>query len=397
LPITREETPFSPGTTGASDPNVPIAPTLSANATGTITINAPGANGNDAVVTYVIRVTYPGYTKYIQADGTVGAGEIAQTLAVWGATIIITGLTVFIPYTFAAKAINELATASAYSAESAVMNTLPDVDYGPQSANLDRIVTGGNTIVDEVSGLVISGTEVTALEATQTALPEYYGDITITYKLVNDDSTASRVVVEYSEDGTNWYTATKGTGGDALTALTTSPAGVTHTFVWDSYSDAGTSELDTEVFVRITPYDASPTGGDPADAVSSAGFAVNNRPAIIVWLNADNRTFSKDTTPTFNAIIPALRGGSNGFPEISIYRTTGMVLVGTFGATASIAGWEYETSAPDPSEHWTALTVTGIPSNKINGALRMRFTPPIALSAGDYTINGRLGETRDEG
>jgi hypothetical protein len=172
---------------------------------------------------------------------------------------------------------------------------------------------------------------------------------------------------------------------------------VTHTFVWDSYSDAGTSELDTEVFVRITPYDASPTGGDPADAVSSAGFAVNNRPAIIVWLNADNRTFSKDTTPTFNAIIPALRGGSNGFPEISIYRTTGMVLVGTFGATASIAGWEYETSAPDPSEHWTALTVTGIPSNKINGALRMRFTPPIALSAGDYTINGRLGETRDEG
>jgi hypothetical protein len=395
VPITREETPFGPGDTGASAPNVPGIPTFSANGSGTITI-ALDANGNDAVVTFVIRVKHDvgaGYAVkgYVQADGSVGAGEIAQTLAVWGATKTITGLTDFIPYTVAAKAINELAVESAYCSESAVMNTLPNADYGVNWPNYARKVSGGNTIVDETTGLVISGTQVTAAEATQTVLPEYYGIITVTYKLKNNSSTASRIVVQFSEDGTTWATATKGTGGDAITGLTTSAAGTTHTFNWDSYTDSGTSELDTSVYLRITPYDATPTGGDAAATVTSAAFAVNNRPAISAWESEDGFVFDKDTTPTFRAIIPNLRGGTQGFPEISIYRTTGMTLVALYQSITSIAGWEYETA---PST-WVAMAVTGIPSSAIDGVNRLRYTPTAALTADDYTINGRMGEWRD--
>lgn len=396
MTVTREETGFSQGTTGASDPNVPAIPAFSASAATSITIT-PGANSNDAVVGFSFRVmhnTGSGYALkgYVQADGSVGAGEIFQTLAIWGATITITGLTVYIPHTFAARAKNKADTPvySEFCSESAIMNTLPDIDYGPYSANLEREVSGGNTIVDEYYGLVISGTQVAASEVTQATLPEYYGDIAIAYKLINDGSATSRIAVEYSEDGTTWAAATMGTGGDGLTGLNTNAAGKSHTYVWNSYADSGESELDTSVYLRIIPYDASPTGGDASTPVASDAFAVNNRPAIIAWENADGYTFNKDSTPTFRAIIPRLRGGAKGFPEISIYRTSGMTLVALYQSVTSIAGWEYETAL----NTWVAMTVAGMPDG--NGSLRLRFTPP-ALTADEYTVNGRMGEVRDRG
>jgi len=86
-PITRTDTAFGPGTTGASDPRVPGIPTFSANATGSITI-ALTSNGNDAVVTYAIRCKIDAAndgvyetTQYVQADGTLGVSEAFQTLA----------------------------------------------------------------------------------------------------------------------------------------------------------------------------------------------------------------------------------------------------------------------------------------------------------------------------
>jgi len=58
-PITREETSFGPGETGASNPNVPGVPAFSSNGSGSITFNFD-ANSNDAVVTYSLRCTYAG-------------------------------------------------------------------------------------------------------------------------------------------------------------------------------------------------------------------------------------------------------------------------------------------------------------------------------------------------
>lgn len=394
MPISRTVSGWSGTTSGASAARVPGVPVFSANGSGTIDFTF-STNGNDSDVVYAIYVTVDSVGKgYLKADGTDnGATEVWQAAAQWG-TVQAKSLTDFKAYQFKVKGKNGEGVETAFSADSAVMNTLPDIDYGVTSDNLERIITGGNTIVDDDYGLVISGNEVPAAEASQDILDEYYGDITITYKLKNNSSTASRIVVEYSKDNSTWYTATKGTGGDAITGLTTSAAGVSHTFVWDSYSDGGTSLLDQAVYIRITPYDASPTGGDAADTVTSDAFVVNNRPAKITWLNADGYTFDKDTTPVFMAVIPLLRGGTIGFPEISFYKTDGNVLVRTKKAVEDITGWEYETSPAT----WVSLAVTGIPSTAIDGVNRMRYTVQAAdaLTPDDYYITGRMGEVSDD-
>ena len=386
MPVTREETAFGPGETGASAPNVPGVPAFVSNGTGSVTFSFD-ANSNDVVVTFALRVKADTVLAgYVQADGTIGGSEVFRTLAAWGATVTVTGLTDYVGYTFAAKARNELAVDSAYSSESAAMNTLPPIDYGYMSDNLAREVTGGNTKVDSVTGLVISGDTVPEASVT-----EYYGDIIFTYKLLNYASGTSSIEVQFSEDGgSSWATATKGTGGDAKTALTSSPMGVTHTFHWASYTDAGDSEYQTDARIRIRALDQH---GDPGSYVSTADFTVNNRPGKITWVNSDGYAWDESLLPTFQAIIPYLRGGSKGFPEISIYEADGTTLVSGYPkkAVESVAGWSYETS---PST-WVAVTSAGIPSTAINGINRLRYVVQTNLAVNSYLVSGKMGEARD--
>jgi hypothetical protein len=61
-----------------------------------------------------------------------------------------------------------------------------------------------------------------------------------------------------------------------------------------------------------------------------------------------------------------------------------------------VTGWEYETE-PDS---WTAMTVAGIPTAKIDGINRCRYTVQAvdALTTNEsYVINGEMGEIRDWG
>ncbi len=392
MPITPIETDFGPGAEGAGAAQVPGVPAFESHGSGTITISFTTGD-NDEVCTYSIRVKHDtggGYAVkgYVQADGTVDASEVFQDAATWGATIEVSGLTDFIPYTFAASAKNELGVQTAYSSESAVMNTLPDIDYGLESDNLEREVTGGNVKVDTDTGLEISGDTVTEAATTQ-----YYGTVTITYTLVSYESDVASIDVEFSEDGgSTWATATDAGTGDGKTGLASSPTGVEHTFDWDSYTDAGLSEYQTDVKVRIRAKDAE---DDPGAYVESDEFTVNNRPGKITWVNADSRDWDEDTTPVFQAVIPYLRGGTKGYPELSVYDSTGTVLIAEFKSVESIAGWEYET---EPAT-WVAMAVTGIPDTAIDGVNRMRFTVPAgdALAVGEYLITGRMGETRDLG
>lgn len=400
MPISRVRTGYGAATTGAGSPNVPTTPAFVSNGDGTITFSF-GANSNCSTVEYAIYVAADDVSVgYLKTDGSDnGASEVWATLAAWNAgEVTAISLTDYVAYQFKVKARNEDASASsAFTAYSAVMNALPDIDYGPDSDNLEREVTGGNTKVDATAGITITGTEVAEDEATQEDTPEYYGDITLTYTLVNNASTTSRIVVQYNESydpedpETGWATATMGTGGDGLTALETSPAGVEHTYVWDSYTDSGKSEQDVTVYCRIIPYDASPSGGDAGPSQVSNVIAVNNRPAKMDWENADGYVFDKDTTPIFRGIIPYLRGGEKGFPTISIYESDGTTLVQTCNSTDSVAGWEYETA---PST-WTALTVDGIPDTVIDGVNRVRYTVQSALPVAEYIIKGKMGEVRD--
>ena len=80
------------------------------------------------------------------------------------------------------------------------------------------------------------------------------------------------------------------TRGKCPRTLTTTAAGTEHTIVWDSYYDAGESESDSTVYLRLTPYDASPSGGSAAKIETSDAFTVNNRPAQVTLLNYDTFT-----------------------------------------------------------------------------------------------------------
>jgi hypothetical protein len=392
MTISRKKTAASSGTTGTGVAEAPAAPTFSSNGAGSVTI-AYSVGNNSAEVTFSFRVmedpeldgTYV-LKGYVQIGGAVGAGEVFRTAAAWGATVQVTGLTNFVSYTFAARAENEAGTPTAWSSESAAMSPLPDIDYGLTSDNLAREVTGGNVKVDPITGLVISGTVVP--EATAV---EYYGDITLTFKLLSYESDTAAIDMQFSEDsGANWATATYGTGGDGKTGLNTSAAGKIHTGKWDSYADCGESEYKSTVRLRIRAQDAE---GDWGAWVQSADFTVNNRPGKITWLNSDGRTWDEDTTPVWMAVTPYLRGGSRGFPELTLYDSTGTVVIYEFRSVNSVVGWEYETA----NNTWASMTFAGIPSAKINGSLRMRFTLPAgyALPVASYLITGRMGEVRD--
>ena len=355
--------------------------------------------GNSSVVTYALyNITDTGY---IDTDGSASVAAVWATLANWNnggaaGTVTVTGLASATGFTFKAMARNELLVETAWSADSGVMQTGTNIDYGPTSEALEREVTTGNTKIVLLG--VTSGRETIAISGDTGGVPVgYYGDVVATYKLSNYDSTASRIAIEFSENGTDWSAATEGGSGDGLTSLTTTPAGVEHTVSWDSYTDAGTSELSTTTYFRITPYDASPSGGDAGAIRTSDVFVNNNRSAKITLLNADSREWDEDTTPVFNAIMGAIRGGTKLFWLLYVEDALGTEQF-VASSAASVTGWEYE----DSPDSWNAVPIGGVDVAHADGTNRVRYT----VQAGDalsqdnddpYNAYIKQGETRDHG
>jgi len=102
------------------------------------------------------------------------------------------------------------------------------------------------------------------------------GPVSIDYDLLDAESQDCSITVEFSTNGgSSWQPATPGTGGDGTTNLSSSPTGVTHTFVWDSVTDGVGTSATATVILRITPTDTKT--GNPTQ---SASFDVNNATGI---------------------------------------------------------------------------------------------------------------------
>jgi hypothetical protein len=109
------------------------------------------------------------------------------------------------------------------------------------------------------------------------------GNIPIEYVLSDLDSDLCNVTVDYSLDGGGtWRPATPGPGGDGTTLLESSPAGVAHTFVWDSLADLG-AVRQANVLVRVRPRELG--GSGRADTTSP--FVVNNVAPFICVTSPD--------------------------------------------------------------------------------------------------------------
>ncbi len=127
------------------------------------------------------------------------------------------------------------------------------------------------------------------------------GNITISYNLIDPESNTASVNVQLSADnGATFSAATRGTGGDGVTGLTTSPTGIAHTFVWNSVADGvAASAVNNQVRIRITPSDT--TAGT---AVATNSFAVDNRnqpPTASITNPAAGATFTAPATFTIEA------------------------------------------------------------------------------------------------
>lgn len=480
-----------------------ITSDIETHGSGTVTFDF-SANGNADEVTYAVYSNTQ--SKYVGADGLADeAAEVWQTFAQWtsGGTsgrVTVLGLSDYTNYTFKVKARNEDESAeSAFSSNSAAMNTQPLIDYGTQSLSLNRKITTGNTLIK------IDGVTDSDGAAVEIAITGSYGAIGATIALTNNYETDSRVAMEYSEDGTTYATATDfftigsgnnvirftsdqgtanitiasaayddgdaqatalssamnadntltGTGtitfavtyssstgkytidagaghtitfdywttttgaftygfndspaaaartitsdesrGESPRVLTTDADGVEHTIYWDSYTDAGNSEYDTTVYLRLTPYDASPSGGDAGKTETSAAFEVDNRPTQVTALNADGFTYDKDTTPVFMAVMGDIRGGSRLYFRLKVNDGTGTLVLEKDSASVP-TGWEYET-APDT---WVSCTAAGVSPLYADGTNRIRYTVQAgdALTAdndNNHTVTIEQGEVRDRG
>lgn len=396
MAISHTVTAAGPGVDGASPPYVPEVPVFVSNAEGTITIEF-GANGNSAEVKYAIQARYiPGAEEeiaYVQADGSLDAGEVFQTLSEWGATVTVS-VGDFVYYEFAVCAQNEDAsTTTAYSSDSERMNCVPSagLDAGiEQRTPVLREITSANVRIDPDVGVTIDADSPTVEEVTTT---DYYGTVLFGYVAQSVDSQDVTVKGWFSEDGGAHFTeATHATtGGDGTTGINTSPEGVSHVFAWDSEADAGNSEYQTDVVFAISAQDST---GAWSDMVECEEFTLRNLPGELAFANADSSAWGSDTTPVFEAVMPNLRGGSVGFPAITLYNVTGGSTVVSGYPKKSVesqTGWSY---SEDEGETWIGMDLDGIPSD----ATHVRYTVQTALTAGiEYSAKGQMYEVTDKG
>jgi PKD repeat protein len=120
------------------------------------------------------------------------------------------------------------------------------------------------------------------------------GNITITYTLSDIDSDTCGTTIEWSPDGSNWNLCTSVSSVNPASGLTSSPAGETHAFNWDSAADSVGTGGDESIQFMITPWDKD--GEGTADTVT---FTVNNevqQPPSVTITDPIGGTYVSDVT-----------------------------------------------------------------------------------------------------
>jgi predicted GH43/DUF377 family glycosyl hydrolase len=202
------------------------------------------------------------------------------------------------------------------------------VSDGTQSSSLSNLSFVTN-LLPTVTVDTISGTKKSS--------------VTFNYNLIDPDqdiTNLSQTVtsgVEYSLNGTTWSDATASTTGDGLTGLSsTSSPGQAHTFVWDSTTDASTTESNT-VYMRFRPND----GSDFATSwTTSSVFSLDN----VAPSGVGAPTFGTISTTSIEVVKPATvtDGGTLTYWQVRRDSST----LGSIIATST-----------------TSTTVTGLSSN----------------------------------
>ncbi len=166
----------------------------------------------------------------------------------------------------------------------------------------------------------LGNAKVSAISAPTKGSTQRGTAITITFTLQSYVVTACSVQIKYSTDGVTWNNATI-TG--AVTGLTVSEAGTSHTKTWNSVTDLGSNNSWANVQIGITCDDASGGGGADDRLAKSDYFIVDNLPVAPSVLEPPDGEFQKDLLQNIEFSISSSDPGSDKlYPQIRADMTT---------------------------------------------------------------------------
>ncbi len=288
---------LAPSTNGVK-PYTPPPPTVSNPGGSTVDV-AVNKNASEATgLSYAIYES--SQAKWVQADGSLGAAEVYQTIAAWG-TKTVTGLSAPVSnYVFQAKSRNPNGD-----------QPTSDLSGGASSANSAPVLNCGAT---ENSICIPS-------QATDRS-----GKITITFRIKDLDLDNCSVVsgsFQYQVNSAGWNNILDAdiTGTKTGLASAADLNGPTHTLVWDTSKEYIDDALSQNVQIRFKVNDGT---ADSIYGVSPTGFNVDNLdPAPLVTTDIATQPDAGDTTitldcsfteqnPNTNTFYVAINGGGYG-------------------------------------------------------------------------------------
>ncbi len=174
----------------------------------------------------------------------------------------------------------------------------------------------------------------------ETISGEQSEDVIIYYWLTDMESDTLSIVAEYSRDGLNFSQGSKAGGGDPTSGLTSSPDGISHSFIWDSRADLDDMDYET-VYFRITPFDT-----DVGTSSTTSAFQLDNNdpPEVEIESLSGEKTENviisymlfDDESDTLSIIAEYSQGSQNFFTATK---------AGEGDATSGL------TSSPDGASH----------------------------------------------
>ncbi|MFZ2310769.1 MAG: hypothetical protein WAW11_04485 [Patescibacteria group bacterium] len=158
-------------------------------------------------------------------------------------------------------------------------------------------LTGNGTqqvILDNI-GITYTQNQLPAISNLAPTQNTDYGYLHANYNLEDFESDPSSLTAyEYSTDNISWFTMTASTTDPAhsgITSLTTAPAGVAHTFVWDAKSQLG-NIYDADVYVRLRPNDGVGNGATATSSAFAIDYATSTISNVVAVQNSGTTTVS---------------------------------------------------------------------------------------------------------
>ncbi|UCE73841.1 MAG: hypothetical protein JSV56_12600 [Methanomassiliicoccales archaeon] len=172
------------------------------------------------------------------------------------------------------------------------------------------------------------------------------GSVNISYTLKDEESDVISINADYSTDKTTYYKASIALKSDKTSELESSSAGISYTFIWDSYQDLKDKD-ESSVYFRITPTDNEEGLGD-----TTSSFHLDNKAPDITSgptvssLTHETATITWNTDEPSDTVVRYGIGSNYGNSESGTLNTTSHSL--TLSSLDAETTYHFCVSSTDP-------------------------------------------------